>query len=390
MPAVEHDIFVTYWEPEGSVVAHLVGATLTKRGFRVYTASAPDDGPASLESNAAIEQAADVVVVVTPAVVEACRRPSTPFARLLADAVAADRNVVPLFIPGADTASAAGIPGLDTYQAVQYAPHAVDESIAKVAHRLTSHATLDERSATRQTKWMAVSIVVLIVAIAAGYAWQVFVHRPVVIPPLPPITVSVAIVGQRAANGSWVPVPVQDGALINRGDQLRLTFTVNGDGHAYVLMQDPRGDVAVLFPLRGLKNGSRVRVGEMYDAPAEGRWLTVDQVGPAAVYVVASYDSIENLEGIVEEREGETAPQERQAALASTIGGLLDGRHAILGSAIRTRSGRLIVQSLAASSLKPPATASMTLGNGAAVTKPLATSAGLLSVMSEIRLHVVQ
>ncbi len=390
MAAVEHDIFIACSEPDGSIVARVLEAALAGRGFRVYAAAVPDSGQLAAEARRANDQAADVVVIVTPEVLARSREHATPFATLLADAVAAGRNVVPLFMPGTDPSAAAGIAGLDTYQAVPFAAHAPEESVAKVANRLTSHATLDERSATRQTKWMGAAVAVVLVVIAAGYAWRLFAHRPVVVPPLPPLTVSMATFGQRSVNGSVAEVPVRDGAVMTRGDQLRLTFTVNGDGYAYALLQDARGDITVLYPVRGLKNGSRVRGGEMYDGPAEGRWLTLDQAGTATIYLIASYDSIENLEGIVEEREGETAPQEREAALSSTIGGLLDGRHAILTSTIRTRRGRPIIQSLAASAPKPPATASITLGNGAVATCPFTTSAGLLSAMSEVRLHVVQ
>jgi hypothetical protein len=381
------DVFVSYGEPAGENVARSLEAALTLRGFRVYASGAASEGDLRL-----VDEAPDFVAILTPGAVIAYQNANTALGSQLDHAVWAERNIIPLYMPGSvpPTGSTPAAAALSTYQAVTYAPHAGDESLARVAHRLTSTATREERHLSRQAKWMFGAAGFVLAAVALSFALRL-IPRTTHVPPLPPLTAAVAVFGQHAASGQPAGLPVQDGAMVAPGDEVRLVFTLNGDAYAYVLAQDAQGDVSVLFPERSVKGGSRVRSGEMREAPTGGRSFSVpDRVGPLTLYLIASYDSIENLESLVEEREGETSPQERQGMLQSTIAGLLDGRHAIIGGTARTRRGQAILQSLDAASPKLPASATATLSAGVVLTRPLTTSTGLLSVMSEIRLHVVR
>jgi hypothetical protein len=167
-----------------------------------------------------------------------------------------------------------------------------------------------------------------------------------------------------------------------------MVFSASADGFAYVLGRTVAGEVEVLFPSTSRAAAdSHVRAGHVYQAPADGSWFSLDgQRGIEALYIVVSYDPIDNLEALVEERDAESTAQAGRALLETTIDGLLDGRHASTGARVRTRRGRPIVES---NIEVPPArlTASTTLAGGARVTHALIEQPGLLSAMSEIHVR---
>jgi hypothetical protein len=96
---------------------------------------------------------------------------------------------------------------------------------------------------------------------------------------------------------------------------------------------------------------------------------------------MASYDPIENVEAIVEERDEESTPLGRQSLVESTVAGLLDGRHMQARSTIRTRHGNAVVQSLEVA--PGPTTAQTALTGGRLVIHPLAVQPGLMSAVAE-------
>jgi hypothetical protein len=178
-----------------------------------------------------------------------------------------------------------------------------------------------------------------------------------------------------------VEIPVQDGAALSAGDQLKVTFTSNGDGYAYVVGRDRRGQITMLFPGRMMAKASRVKAGQTYDAPLGSGWF--DATDLDVLYIVGSYDPMENLESLVEEHAEEASPEARQSLLDSTIAGLLDGRHAIAGPVVRTRAGRPIAH---LDDTSPVTTrVSTTLSSGARITHDLVVQRGLHSAAVELR-----
>jgi hypothetical protein len=149
---------------------------------------------------------------------------------------------------------------------------------------------------------------------------------------------------------------------------------------------DQRGEISLLYPARSLKANSQVKGAELYEAPFDGSWVKIaDPAGVQMIYLLASYDPIENVESMVEERDEESSTQGRRSLLESTVAGLLDGRHNQARSAIRTRRGRAIVQNLAVT--PGPTTAQTSLTGGLRVIHPLVIQPGLLSVAAEIHLR---
>jgi hypothetical protein len=391
MEPLEQDVYVSYRRSAGEDLARLVAAGLTKRGFRVQVGSR--DSAGGIAGNlAAIENAPDFVVLLTPGALDPAIEDDETRIEV-AHALEHERNIVPVIVPpfarpraGASPADLAAFPWRD---AVAYDPLASHESVARIAHMLASDTSVDERRLELQAKRIFVTLGVALLAVAAievARALPRMLARPFEPPPLPPLSLCWSGFGQRSESGRWIEFALEDGSQLFAGDQIKLAFGVTADAHAYVVAKDLRGDLSVLFPARSLKANAQVRGSEVYEAPFDGSWLNVvDPAGIQAIYLLASYDPIENLEAMVEERDEESTIQGRQFLLDSTIAGLLDGRHNLAASAIRTRRGRAIVQNLVAT--PGPRTAQAALTGGLLVTHPLVTQPGLLSAVAEIKLR---
>jgi hypothetical protein len=294
-----------------------------------------------------------------------------------------------VYAPGFPPHSEGDIPreiaAFEKRQPVKFLARAREESIARIAHRLSSDATVDERHMLRQAKWVGSFVTLVLVALVAvaviGVASKMFARR-IDVRPLPPLVLHWSVFGQRVENGAWTEYAVKDGPQA-RGAQVRVAFSPSVDGYAYVVSRDARGEVDVLFPPRSIKAESRVKAGQVYQAPADGSWLAVDEASALdTVYMIASYDPIENIESLVDERD-EEATAGRGAFLDSTISGLLDGKHGGVAGRVRTRSGRPIADNIARGAGAP--SASLTLSGGRRVTHPLVPQEGLVSALVELR-----
>ena len=392
MEPAEHDVYISYREEAGSDLATLIAAGLTERGFHlVPDRLAPAFGPDERFLNA-IEEAPDFVLLLTPNALDLCRDEGDRMRREIAHALKTERNIVPVYAPGFVRPRASALPAeiaaLPARGGVFYNPGASHESMARIAHMLASDTTVDDRRLMRQAKRLFVALglaLLAVVAIEVARALpKLLAPPPIDERPLAPLALYWASFGQRLDNGQWVEIDVRDGSRLRGGDQVRIVFSPSADGHAYVMSRDLRGEIAVLFPARALRADSRVRAGDLYEAPVEGGWFPVDDgSGLQTLYVLASYDPIENLESMIEERDEESSSQARLTLLSTTIAGLLDGRHGQAGPGVRTRRGRPIVQSVEVP--KGPPTASVLLTSGLLVTHELVMQPGLVSAVREIR-----
>ena len=390
MEPVEHDVYISCGRDAGADLAGLVAAGLKRRGFRVRMASR-DAGAATGENFAAIESAPDFVVILTPGSLDPAAADDETRHDVL-HALEHERNIVPVLAAGYARPRAWAVPpelkAFPWRDAIKYDPEAGHETVARIAHMLASDTSLDDRRLDSQARRIFVTLGVALLAIAGielARALPKLLARPFEPPPLPPLSLAWSGFGQRLENGRWVEFALEDGSEVSAGDQVKLTFSASADAYAYVMAKDRRGEISVLFPARSFTARNQVKGGELNEAPFDGSWLAVtDPAGVQAIYIVASYDPLENLDAMVEERDEESTVQGRQALLESTIAGLLDGRHNQAPSAmIRTRRGRAIVQNLA---IAPgPRTAQTALTGGLLVTHPLVTQRGLLSAVVEIR-----
>ena len=389
-PPTEHDVVVCCRQPSGLELADSVAGYLEGRGFRVFYERL-DDEAALNRSLRAVEETPDLVLVVTPGALDPCRDPGDPLGRLLAHALATERNIVPLLAAEEAHLRAPALPPnlepLARLLPVTYVGGIGHKpAMSTLGHRLSSETGLDDRRVERRFKrWFVGAFAVLLVGFALQAvpllieAWT----RPRPKPPLPPFALYWAGVGQRLEGARTVPFDPASGGRVSGGDQMRFVFSPSADGFAYVVARDARGGIAVLFPPEGLAGASRVKAGQLYDAPAGGGWLSVDgQAGLEAIYVVAGYDPYQNLEELVERPEAELTPSDRRDLLNSTLSALADGRHAPSDRA-RTRTSQTIDRTLPPA--PGPAASHVTLTDGALAGRPLKRETGLVSALAELR-----
>jgi hypothetical protein len=389
-PATERDVVLCWREPGGAELAGVVAEYLERRGFRVFSETT-EDGPAADRALRVIEEAPDLVLIVTPGALAPCADAADPLARLLAHALATQRNIVPLLAaPEGEISPPRVPPGLAWVAQLKsvwyYEGIGHKAAMATLAHRLSSETGLNDRHVERRFKrWFVAALAVLVVGFALQAvpllikAWT----RPKPKPPLAPFALYWAGFGQRLEAGRWVAFDPASGTRVSAGEQLRLVFSPSANGFAYVVARDGRGGVTVLFPAEGLGGASRVKAGQLYEAPVGGQWLAVDQqTGLDAIYVVAGYDPYQNLEELLERPEMELTPADRRDLLNSTLSALVDGRHAPSDRA-RTRTSQTIDRALPPA--PGPAAAHVTLADGGLAERPLTRETGLVSALAELR-----
>lgn len=290
----------------------LIAADLARRGFRVSAESASTSTGPDERRLRLIDDAPDFILVLTTGDLDGCGDPADSMRREIARALETNRNIVRVTVSPAvssiDSPFPPGLEALAASQTITYDPARGKESLALLSHRLSSDAAVDERGVMRRARRIFAAAALAIVAILAIEGVPVLLRNLAGGPearPLPPLAVYWSIFGQRQGPDGWSAFAVAEGSPVVAGDQVRLVFSPSADGCAYVLARDARKDVSVLFPTQALRAASRVRAGERYSAPVETDWLTVEEgAGLEAIYLFASYNPIENLEELVEERDG--------------------------------------------------------------------------------------
>lgn len=143
MPAALFDVFVSYRHDGGAELAQVVHNGLAQRGYRAFMdvrnlGSGPFD--AALEQS--IEQASDVVVLLTPTALDRCRGDADWMRREIRHALAQGVNVVPVLAPRFSMPAAAALPAdiaeLTRMQAVTYVHEHSDACLDKLAGLLQS------------------------------------------------------------------------------------------------------------------------------------------------------------------------------------------------------------------------------------------------------------
>jgi len=278
-------------------------------------------------------------------------------------------------------------PRLAPWQRITYDPGRRRESIAVLGYRLLSSSDVEERRLMQTAKQAFIAVGLILLAVVATKAVPALIDlwsRPTPKPPLPPFSVYSCAFGQRLEADRWAAFTPGEGGAVSGGDQVRLVFTPSADGFAYVVSKDVRGDVSVLYPTVTMRGASRVRAGTVYEVPAGGSWLPLDeQAGLDTIYLLAGYEPLENVEELVEEPDAYRNPTSRRELLGSTLAGLLDGRHASVQPPVRTRGGQAILESIPPG--PGPLECSATLASSSVVRRRFTGQRGLVSALVEIR-----
>ena len=393
MPSIEHDVFICCRDAAGQELASRVAASLTARGFHVILqdrAPGPSPDPARLKL---IAETPDFVLILTPGVLT----PGTPAGEAVraevADAIRHKCAILTVAAPGFTGFDSRdltdGLAPIVASHRIVYNPERSPESLEMVSHALSSDVSVDDRRLWRWGRFgfmlvgLAFFLVVANEVVPRAYHYWT---RPVEKPAIPPFALYWAAYGQRQEGGQLREVDVADTALLKGGDRLRVLVSPSADGYLYLLARNTLGELSMLFPPAAMRGASRVRTGQVYEAPAAPGWFTVDpRTGLDMLYIVAGYDPLENLEELAEDDTGELSAAARRDLLDSTIRGLADGRHGPVPSKTWTRNRDPIVRSLAIP--EGPGMGLLRLDDGTVVQRRMIRHAGVLSAAVELRLR---
>ncbi len=396
MTADELDVFICFRDPSDRATALAIAEGLRPLGFFVSDTSSEHDSPGDPARLRAIDDAPDFVVVLSAETLPHLADPDDGVRAEVAYALRRGRIVVPVCLPGVSVPKADALPddirALASQPVVRFDPNKMRTSVALVAHSLSSDAEVEERRLAKRARvagWIVATIFAGVVASFAVPAVYRLVTAPRPKPPLPPFSVSWMGVGQRAVEGRAVAFDVVEQTAVQPGDRLKLMFSPSAKGFAYVVARAASGEVTVLFPAQTIRGASAVEAGRVYEVPPGSGWLTAGTPGaPDELFLIASYDPLENLEELTEEPDARTTLAERAELLTSTLTGLMDGRHASGVRYAKTRAGHGID-----TRLEPPNAAvsgHVTLDDGAVVERSLSARRGAISAAVEIRLQVPQ
>lgn len=383
------DVVVCSQGAPGDVLARTLADGLTARGFRVIVSDSGAPEEAADQRLALIEQAGDFVLVLAPDESGACDLDERA-RREVGRALRTRRNVVRV-IPAGAVVTPAGdavpeLAGLEGRSLVRFDAARVRESIALLAHQLSSDSTVEERrTARRARRFFWAAALILLGGIALQEVPRFIARRaaPRLLAPVPPFALQWIGVGERLVNGAWTSFPLGDRTTLAPGDRIRLVFSTTADGFAYAVARHGDGTVSMLFPTDAVRSASRVRAGERHTAPVDGGWLTVAADAPLeALFLVAGYDAQQNLEELLEEPASASNAGARRALLDATLSGLLDGRHGAAERRIWTGRLHPIDSSLPIRPIEPHV--AIELSSGASADEVLAVQPGLASACVEL------
>jgi hypothetical protein len=387
MVSSSYDVFVCFSSATGGDLAHAVSAGLRRLGFRVFAEACEGDAPDPRRLRL-IEETVDVVAVLTPDALGAAALVGNPVREEIAHALRHRRNVVQVRVAGAPLLEDESVGGLFPHPespAIPFNAARPAESIALLGHRMSSDATVEERRVMRRSKrFFLAAAAILLVGVALQELPRLIERwsRPSLLSPIPPFTLYWSAVGQRPDGERWAAFPVlEKGTVLAKGDRLRFVFSPSADGFAYVVARSAGGEVAVLFPTDAVRGASRVQAGKTYIAPVGSAWWSVeDAADPGSVFIVAGYDTLQNLEELIEEPASTASA--RRGLLESTISALLDGRHG--AAERRVWTGKLHPIDINLVPPAAPAPPSLTLADGHPLVRPFDAQRGLVSSAVEL------
>lgn len=385
------DVFVCCHEPGGLELARTIAEGLRRIGFRVAFGARSDPGQTADARAALIADAPDFLLVTAGATPTAFAE-DRQLRQEVGLALERGRVVVPVTLSGEPRPDPSSLPSTIAdalrHHTVTWDAARPAESLALVAHALSSDAALEDRRLMRRARWAAAIVAAIVLAVVAAYVVPPIYRAAAARPPHPPIApfaIAWAAIGERHANGRQSAFHVSDETEVAAGDRIKLLFAPSAAGHAYVLARYPGRGVAVLFPGAAMRGAGAVKAGQTYDAPIGQAWLEVGQTdGPDAVFIIASYDPLENLEELAEDADTADAAAERLDLLAGTLSGLLDGRRGPPVRRPRTRAGHPVDTTLPPFRGQPRTFA---IEAGVPGDRPFAIERGLISAAVVITLR---
>lgn len=185
-PRGDYEVFISYRRESGAAEARLIQLALERHGLRVFL-DVTDLGRGYFDESllAAIAAAPNFLVVLSPGGLERCSAPGDWLRREVAAAIASQRNIVPVLLPGftfpADLP--ADIADLRRYEGVEYSHTLFEGTVGKALvllgastesrHGRRAPGGVRTGSALAKQHLLGLSLAALVAAAAAagGYAW---------------------------------------------------------------------------------------------------------------------------------------------------------------------------------------------------------------------------
>ncbi len=218
---VDYDVFICYRDGPDRDRATTLAAGLAARGFRVFAESRSAEGADTGRRLEIIAGAPDFVLLLRADTFDPTQG-RDPMREEVGRALADTRNLVAVRTAGEESGRLPDdLRGVATGHQVVYAPDCPTESIARVAHCLSSD--IEERTLLRRFKRLAqVAALVLLAGLATQAvpslikAWK----RPKPLPPLAPFALYWTGFGQRPGNGEWTEFDIANDVALQPGDQI--------------------------------------------------------------------------------------------------------------------------------------------------------------------------
>jgi hypothetical protein len=117
---------------------------------------------------------------------------------------------------------------------------------------------------------------------------------------LRPITFRWALVGKTSMVGKKSIINVQCDTVLYTGDSFKMLIQPLSKCYVYVMFQDSRGGMTLLFPYSSQEIGSSVSTDVSYTMPRGRLWYSLDSnTGRETFYIIASGERLTDLERLL-------------------------------------------------------------------------------------------
>jgi len=115
-----------------------------------------------------------------------------------------------------------------------------------------------------------------------------------------PISFRWAVVGKTSMNGKKAIINVQRDTTLYTGDSFKMLIQPLSKCYVYVMFQDSRGGMTLLFPYSSNEIGSSVSTDVSYTMPRGRLWYSLDSnTGRETFYIIASGERLAELEKLL-------------------------------------------------------------------------------------------
>lgn len=115
------------------------------------------------------------------------------------------------------------------------------------------------------------------------------------------LELSMSIIGHRKdTDGSISKVTIEEGSILQSGDEFRVQFETSKDAYVYIIIHDSLNKANLLFPDHGIKLSNNVKANTRHTVPTSDHWFWLDEnVGIETVYVLASESPLDNIKTLL-------------------------------------------------------------------------------------------